>query len=95
MSAIIKITCLPLLRLASRKTLANTKRRRNPHVLSIVSGPEFESHYRLAQSRDPEDDLSTVWIIEPHTLTNETYTVKRQLERENHPLTVHLDRLAK
>lgn len=64
-------------------------------VRSIVSGPVFEHHYRLAQARDPEDDLSTVWIIEPHTLTNESYTVKRQLERENHPLTLHLDRLAK
>lgn len=64
-------------------------------VRSIVSGPVFEHHYRLAQARDPEDDLSTVWVIEPRSLTNETYTVKRRLERENHPLTAHLDRLAK
>ncbi|MDF2934706.1 MAG: hypothetical protein K0Q90_79 [Paenibacillaceae bacterium] len=62
---------------------------------SIVSGPVFGHYYRQAQNRDPEDDLSTVWIIEPRSLTNETYTVKRQQERENHPLTIHLDRLAK
>ncbi|MNC34557.1 hypothetical protein D3C75_829940 [compost metagenome] len=64
-------------------------------IRSIVSGPAFGHYYRQAQAKDPEDDLSTVWIIEPHSLTNETYTVKRQLERENHPLTIHLDRLAK
>lgn len=64
-------------------------------IRSIVSGPEFGRFYRQAQARDPEDDLSTVWLIEPHSLTNETYTIKRQIERENHPLTAHLDRLAK
>lgn len=64
-------------------------------VRSIVSGPVFEEYYKRMLALDPDNDLSTVWIIEPRSVTNETYSRRRQEEREHHPLTMHLDRLAK
>ncbi|MDF2925722.1 MAG: hypothetical protein K0R57_4636 [Paenibacillaceae bacterium] len=64
-------------------------------VRSVISGPLFEHYYRLAQERDAAADLSTVWIIEPQEISNEAIAFRRQQERDNHPLTMHLDRLAK
>ncbi|AIQ13984.1 pyridoxamine 5'-phosphate oxidase family protein [Paenibacillus durus] len=64
-------------------------------VYSVISGPVFEHYYKLALERNPEFDLSTVWIIEPDEITDDTYTARKNKERDEHPLITHLDRLAK
>ncbi|BCG60182.1 hypothetical protein [Paenibacillus sp. URB8-2] len=62
---------------------------------SIICGPVFEHYYKLSLERNPEFDLSTVWIIEPDEVINDTYDARKNKEREEHPLITHLDRLAK
>ncbi|AKG35768.1 pyridoxamine 5'-phosphate oxidase family protein [Paenibacillus durus] len=62
---------------------------------SVISGPVFEHYYKLSLERNPEFDLSTVWIIEPDEITDDTYAARKKKEREGHPLITHLDRLAK
>jgi hypothetical protein len=64
-------------------------------VYSIISGPVFEHYYRLARERNPDFDLSTVWIIEPDEISEDTYAARKSKERAGHPLVMHLDRLAK
>ncbi len=61
----------------------------------IISGPEFEQYYRQVRAADPQADLSSVWVIQPEELREETYARRRQVEEAEHPLLLHLDRLAK
>ncbi|AHV96940.1 pyridoxamine 5'-phosphate oxidase family protein [Paenibacillus sabinae] len=62
---------------------------------SVICGPVFEHYYKLSLERNPEFDLSTVWIIEADEITDDTYAARKNKEREKHPLITHLDRLAK
>lgn len=64
-------------------------------VRSVISGPLFEHYYKITREWGEDVDLSTVWIIEPEEISNESYAFRRQKEIENHPLIGHLDRLAK
>jgi hypothetical protein len=64
-------------------------------VYSIISGPVFEHYYRSAREQNPDFDLSTVWIIEPDEINEDTYSARKSKERAEHPLVMHLDRLAK
>jgi hypothetical protein len=40
-------------------------------------------------------DLSTIWIIEPIEVREETYAVRQTLEKTRYPLIGHLDRFVK
>lgn len=64
-------------------------------VKCIISGPVFEHYYIAAKERYKEADLSAVWVIEPEEARNETYAFRREEEEKQHPLLIHLDRLAK
>ncbi|WP_151737284.1 hypothetical protein [Paenibacillus tengchongensis] len=61
---------------------------------SIICGPVFEHYYKQALERNPDYDLSTVWLIEPEEITADTYAHRRSREQAEHPLVMHLDRLA-
>ncbi|WP_150268823.1 hypothetical protein [Paenibacillus tepidiphilus] len=61
---------------------------------SIICGPVFEHYYRLALERNPDYDLSTVWLIEPEEINADTYAHRKSKEQAEHPLVMHLDRLA-
>ena len=62
---------------------------------SIISGPIFEKYYQEAISKDESADLSTVWVIKPTKVIDESFSYKKEKEIEEHPLVVHLDHLAK
>jgi hypothetical protein len=64
-------------------------------VYSIICGPVFEHYYKLSMDRNPEFDLSTVWVIEPDEVIEDSYEARKSKERAEHPLVMHLDRLAK
>jgi hypothetical protein len=62
-------------------------------VKAIISGREFEEAYVSLQKRfGKETDLSTIWIVEPVEMYEETYSLQRQLNTEKYPLVGHLDR---
>jgi hypothetical protein len=60
---------------------------------AIIAGREFTRHYELIQEQFGKIDLSTVWVIEPEQIIEETFEKRRQEEEEAHPLLIHLDRL--
>jgi hypothetical protein len=64
-------------------------------VQSIIAGRGFEKYYIQAQARDPENDLSSIYLIDIDEVIEETYRVRRKEERERNPLYIHLDRLVK
>jgi len=62
-------------------------------IRAIVSGKEFETAYSLIKNTFGADyDLSTVWIIKPTYVKEETFPVRQAEEREKYPLIGHLDR---
>lgn len=65
-------------------------------VRAIISGREFEEAYVSIRKRLGADaDLSTIWIIEPVEIREETYGVRKEIERTDYPLVGHLDRFAR
>jgi hypothetical protein len=63
---------------------------------AIITGKEFEQNYIAVRERLGKDaDLSTIWVIEPTEVREETPAVRRQAEREKYPLIGHLDRFAR
>lgn len=64
-------------------------------VRALISGPIFENYYKLVSEKIEDGDLSTVWIIRPEEIINETYEIRKKEEEEKHPLLKHVDRLAK
>jgi hypothetical protein len=64
-------------------------------VKAVICGKEFEKNYMLVRKHLGMDaDLSTIWIIEPREIREETASVRRQAERRDYPLIGHLDRYA-
>jgi len=62
-------------------------------VRAIVSGKEFEEAYtHLQKNLGADYDLSTVWIIKPTYVSEETFAVRQATEHEKYPLIGHLDR---
>jgi len=62
-------------------------------IRAIVSGKEFEEAYIHIKNTFGEGyDLSTVWIIKPTYVSEETFSVRQAEEREKYPLVGHLDR---
>jgi hypothetical protein len=65
-------------------------------VKAIIAGREFEETYVSLQERlGKEADLSTIWIVEPVEVYEETYSFQRLLNAEKHPLVGHLDRFVR
>jgi hypothetical protein len=64
-------------------------------VKAHVSGPLFERYYREIREKRGDVDVSTVWVIEPVSVTEESYQVRQAEAEANHPLLKHLDRLTK
>lgn len=62
---------------------------------SVVSGPLFERCYREAIEKDPQADLSTVWLIRPEAAADVSYRALLETEHTEHPLVMHLDHLAR
>ena len=59
---------------------------------AIIYGSEFESDY-LYVKKVLKEDLSTIWLIEPLEIKEETLSVRSEQERELHPLFRHLDQV--
>jgi hypothetical protein len=64
-------------------------------VRSIIAGREFEKYYIQARARDPDNDLSSIYLIDIDEVTEQTYRLRRAEEAERNPLYIHLDRLVK
>ena len=59
---------------------------------AVIYGDEFEKDYVYV--RDVlKEDLSTVWLIKPLKITDETLSIRSAYERELHPLLRHLDQV--
>lgn len=59
-----------------------------------ISGPLFEESYIETQKKFPDSDLAAVWVIEPESVFDQSYFVRKTAEEEQHPDIKHLDRLA-
>jgi hypothetical protein len=65
-------------------------------VRAIISGKEFENAYvSIREHLGAGADLSTIWIIEPTEVREETCSARQTLERTQYPLIGHLDRFVK
>ncbi len=64
-------------------------------VRSHVSGLIFQTHYTALRRQLGDVDLAAVWIIEPTSFSNESRAARQQIEEEEHPVFVHLDRLVR
>jgi len=64
-------------------------------IKALISGRIFEKYYKEVRSKFEDLDLSTVWIIEPEEVKEETFNIRIEKEAKEHPLLIHLDRLVK
>ena len=59
---------------------------------AIIYGKEFEQDYvRIKEAF--QEDLSTIWLIEPLEVIDETFSARSADERSQHPLFQHLDQV--
>ncbi|MDR0663449.1 MAG: hypothetical protein LBF80_05150 [Spirochaetaceae bacterium] len=63
-------------------------------VRAVVSGKYFQKFYRQAAEKHGLD-LSTVWILNPESITEQTLQKRVEEEAAARPYFVHLDRLRK
>lgn len=64
-------------------------------IKGIITGNEFQKYYADIRQKLGDVDLSTVWIIKPEEVFNQTFSVRRHQEESKRPLFTHLDRLSK
>lgn len=64
-------------------------------IKAHISGQVFKEYYKFVREKIEDGDLSAVWVIKPEEIRNETYGYRKKQEEEEHPLLIHLDRLAK
>ena len=83
-----------------RKTAINLSGKDGRSVLvkgvplkAIISGPIFSEYYNKVRKALGDADLSTVWLIKPVEIINETYSERKIEEESQYPFSVHLDRL--
>ena len=62
---------------------------------AIITGPRFEAHYRALQAQHPDTELSTVWLIDIETVSDERPEVRRARDNAGRLPLTHLDRIAK
>jgi predicted pyridoxine 5'-phosphate oxidase superfamily flavin-nucleotide-binding protein len=60
---------------------------------AIIAGHEFEEAYKQVRERFEDGELSTVWLIEPLEVIEESFSKRKIEEEEKHPILKHLDRL--
>lgn len=65
-----------------------------PHR-AIVNGKEFQKYYETVQKQYSDFDLSTVWVLKPLEIIEQS--LRKRVDEENikRPYFLHLDRLAK
>lgn len=64
-------------------------------VKSITSGKEFEKTYEALRQSKGDIDLAAIWVIQPETVKNETFSVRIAEDEKRYPIIKHLDRLFK
>lgn len=63
---------------------------------ALIAGHEFEAEYIKAQEEFGErTDLSTVWLIDVVSVTEDTYEVAKTREEQEHPYLMHMDHIYK
>lgn len=65
-----------------------------PHR-AIVNGKEFQKYYEAVQKQHGDFDLSTVWILKPLEIIEQSLQKRVDEENVKRPYFLHLDRLAK
>lgn len=62
-------------------------------VKAFVNGSLYEEHYRKIEERNKDNDLATVYFIEPTEVIEESFLVQREKYAAEEPLYKHLDKL--
>lgn len=63
---------------------------------ALIAGHEFEEEYKKVQEEFGErTDLSTVWLIDVISVTEDTYEVAKTREEQEHPYLMHMDHIYK
>ena len=65
-----------------------------PHR-AIVNGKEFQKYYEAVQKQYSDFDLSTVWVLKPLEIIEQSLRKRVDEENVKRPYFLHLDRLAK
>jgi hypothetical protein len=64
-------------------------------VKVITCGRKYENEYVNLQEHIPDSELSGIWYIEPLSVDEKTYTVRKKQQDDEYPVLYHLDRLVK
>lgn len=64
-------------------------------VRNHIAGPLYQQHYRELRAQQGDVELAGVWVIEPHSITDQRLNVRRAEEDAAHPNFIHLDRILK
>jgi hypothetical protein len=64
-------------------------------VRALVSGKDFQVFYQQAAEKYGSRDLSTVWILKPEEITDQSLQKRLEEEAAARPYFIHLDRLKK
>jgi hypothetical protein len=59
-----------------------------------ITGPLFQRHYSAIRDQLGDVDLAGVWVIRPDEIVDQSFAVAQAREAADHPVFVHLDRLA-
>ena len=62
---------------------------------ALISGPRFETYYRQVLEQQAAVTLSTVWLIDPETVSDENPAARRARDAQGRQPLVHLDRIAR
>ncbi len=60
----------------------------------ITCGRKFEKEYVAIQEKIPDGELSGIWYIQPESVKNVTFAVRKEEQDKTYPVLYHLDRLA-
>lgn len=62
---------------------------------TIVAGKKFQEKYEIVKKWNKDSELAAIWVIEPESVKEETYLVRKEEERIQNPYYIHLDSIAK
>lgn len=57
----------------------------------LIQGEEFEKEYKAVRKRNPDYDLSGVWIIRPTEVHSENLQERFKEQKKKYPIIGHLD----
>lgn len=63
-------------------------------VKAHIVGDLFQAHYRSLRETLGDVDLAAVWVIRPEAVEDQSFAVAKAREEADHPVFIHLDRLA-